>query len=532
MKSDQDLLQEAKDRFLSAMEQAYEEMLEVNIKENKVLVWKSTFLELEGDAAQGMQYALFLNRFVEGIVYEVDQGKCREYLSLQALEKFLEEDRKEMEFYIRKNKNGFRMEWNRVKIQKMGHSHKVIILLQNQNNQYRTFLYSKIVKSSHDLIFGIHVRTKKFSIYRSCMADDYNRYLQNMDYNAMVISRAYGYIKPDQIDHVIKDLSLENVKAKLEKMDQYVTYSTYARGGVVRYKKYTYTYLDDDREIILVSRMDVTKEISKEIEKNRVTKEALKAVQQAGKVKDEFMSQMSHDMRTPLNAILGTCMLAANHVDNKEQVLEYLNDIMVSGKHLQFLIDEILDTNRFAQGKIKLVNRPFSLEDMVKEVQSLIAIYMRSRDHVFYVDMDNIVHFEGIGDMHRMCQLFSNLLSNAAKYTPDGGEILFQIQEEKQTKENRYEYVARIQDNGIGMSEEFQKNMFEPFTREKDTRINEVSGMGLGMTIVRNLVKIMGGRIEVNSKEEEGTEVIVWFSLEVPERAGKTTPENSCIEVF
>ena len=250
--------------------------------------------------------------------------------------------------------------------------------------------------------------------------------------------------------------------------------------------------------------------------------EALAMAEAANHAKSDFLQTMSHDIRTPMNGIIGMTAIAAAHVDDKQRVDDCLQKITAASRHLLALINEVLDMSKIESGKVSLSDEEFNLSDLVDNLITMVRPQIAEHQHELTVNIHNVEHELVIGDSLHIQQAFINLMSNAVKYTPDGGKIGLSIREIpcNQDKVGCYEFV--FQDNGIGMSEEYVSHIFEPFTRAEDSRINKIQGTGLGMPITRNIVNMMGGDIKVESQLNEGSTFTVTIFLKLQE-----TDENA-----
>lgn len=228
-------------------------------------------------------------------------------------------------------------------------------------------------------------------------------------------------------------------------------------------------------------------------EEHLAAQEAYAYAEAASIAKTEFLSRMSHDIRTPMNAIIGMTAIASTQIENQERVRKCLQKISVSSKHLLSLINEVLDMSKIESGKLELREKAFHIADLIDNMVTMVLPQIQEHGHPLQIHATNLQHEWVIGDSMRIQQVFANLITNAIKYTPDGGEIAAFLQE-RPTKNSQYgQYEFMFQDNGIGMTEEFFKVLFEPFTRAEDSRTSRVTGTGLGMTIARNLVRMMMG---------------------------------------
>lgn len=246
-----------------------------------------------------------------------------------------------------------------------------------------------------------------------------------------------------------------------------------------------------------------------ELEKS-IEKEAI-----ANKSKREFLFNMSHDIRTPMNAIIGFTSLAATHIDHKEQVLDYLKKISVSSQHLLSLINDILDMSRLESGKVKIDEKTVHLPDVIHDLKTIIQSNITSKRLSLLIDTMDVYDEDIITDPLRLNQILLNILSNAIKFTPAGGTISIQITQKNTLYKDRAEYEFRIKDNGIGMSEEFKNHIFEEFAREESSTVSGIQGTGLGLAIVKKIVDLMDGTIEVNTELGKGTEFVVSLTFKL-----------------
>ena len=266
---------------------------------------------------------------------------------------------------------------------------------------------------------------------------------------------------------------------------------------------------------VLLASMDVSQEKKAEIESHKALKEAYRAAENASRAKTDFLSNMSHDIRTPMNAIVGLTAIAGANIENQDKVVECLGKITKSSRHLLGLINEVLDMARIESGRMSLAEEDFSLPELVDNLLTLTKPAIDEHHHQLEVHVEHIEHEAVCGDSLRIQQVFVNLMSNAIKYTPDGGNITFTIKEKPNGFSELGCYEFSIADNGIGMTPEFQKIMFEPFSRADDHRTTKVQGTGLGMAITRNIVNLMNGDIQVESAPNKGTKITVTVYLKL-----------------
>jgi len=254
---------------------------------------------------------------------------------------------------------------------------------------------------------------------------------------------------------------------------------------------------------------------------------ALASAEQASRAKTEFLNNMSHDIRTPMNAIVGFAGLASTHIDDREQVKDYLGKINVSSQHLLSLINDVLDMSRIESGKMTLEEADVDLPKLIYDLQTIIQPNIDDKQLELSVDMKDIRHKEIVTDKLRLNQVLLNILSNAIKFTPEGGKINVRVTETESSKEGTADFEFRVRDTGIGMSREFQKTLFDAFTRERTSTVSGIEGTGLGMAITKKIVDMIGGSIAVESEEGKGSEFIVNLPCRISDSAETEMPSSA-----
>ncbi len=251
----------------------------------------------------------------------------------------------------------------------------------------------------------------------------------------------------------------------------------------------------------------------KDVVERAVLEEKLKKAEAAEKAKSTFLSNMSHDIRTPMNAIIGFTTLAETNIDNKARVQEYLAKILSSSNHLLSLINDILDMSRIESGKLNIEEKPCSISDIFKDMRNIIQTQMQAKQLNFFMDTMDVVDEDIYCDKLHVNQVLLNLLSNAIKFTPAGGSVSLVIRQKPGAPSGYGEYEIRVKDTGIGMDAEFVKRIFEPFERERTSTVSGIQGTGLGMAITKNIIDTMGGTIAVETEQGKGTEFIITFNF-------------------
>ena len=248
---------------------------------------------------------------------------------------------------------------------------------------------------------------------------------------------------------------------------------------------------------------------------NQALYEAVRAAETANRAKSTFLSNMSHDIRTPMNAVIGFTTLAVSNIDNKEKVRDYLGKILSSSNHLLSLINDVLDMSRIESGKIHLEETEVSLSDILHDLKTIISGHIYAKQLELYMDAMDITDEDVYCDKTRLNQVLLNLLSNAIKFTPAGGTVSVRLKQFPGAKKGSGLYEIRVKDSGIGMSQEFVQKIFSPFERERTSTVSRTQGTGLGMAITKNIVDMMGGTIEVQTEQGKGTEFIVRLPLRI-----------------
>jgi signal transduction histidine kinase/ActR/RegA family two-component response regulator/PAS domain-containing protein len=324
-------------------------------------------------------------------------------------------------------------------------------------------------------------------------------------------------VHPEEKEEFRKVFSLETMQRELQdKVCYYNTYRVveentekYYQAKVVRVGSWK------KQHGVMVGFRNVDQSVRKDMEQKRLMAEALKQAEQASQAKTSFLSNMSHDIRTPMNAIIGYTTLAQYHFEEKERVRDYLEKIATSSNHLLSLINDVLDMSRIESGKVSLENTACNLKQVMEDINTVMIGQIQDKHFHFRMDTAEIQNEDVLCDELRLNQVLLNMLGNAVKYTPDGGEITVSLRQKQECGKTGYAaYQFCVRDNGIGMSEDFQEHLFEQFSREKNSTVSGIPGTGLGMAITKRIVDMMGGSILVQSRLGEGTEFVI--NLEFP----------------
>lgn len=375
--------------------------------------------------------------------------------------------------------------------------------------------------SDYYSVFLVNPETDTVTTYRARNEDGMtfwdciNRYNNSWSKGIQIFAK--DWVSKKSREEFLGKLSLENIRNS--ENDFSINYEI-IKGDEITYlqTRVAFVHDKDGNHVAVVGTRNVDSLIKKERQQEMALQAAYEMAEAANKAKTDFLSNMSHDIRTPMNGIIGMTAIAAAHLDDKERVKDSLQKITLASKHLLSLINEVLDMSKIESGKVQLIEEEFNLSDLVENLLNLINSQIKEHHHELIVNISDVTHEAVIGDSLRIQKVFTNLMSNAVKFTPDGGKIKLSISE-KFTSQNKigcYEFV--FEDNGIGMSEDYIQKIFEPFSRAADERVNHIQGTGLGMPISRNIVRMMGGDIKVESKLGVGSKITVIMYLKLQEK--------------
>ena len=274
---------------------------------------------------------------------------------------------------------------------------------------------------------------------------------------------------------------------------------------------------------------DITEEKERELKQQKSLQEAYELAdlaERANQAKTTFLNNMSHDIRTPMNAIIGFTSLAATHLEERELLKDYLGKIMTSSNHLLSLINDVLDMSRIESGKVKIEENECSIPVVMHDLRNILQTDIKAKRLDFFIDTVDVVNEDVICDKLRLNQILLNCTSNSIKYTQPGGTVGIRIIQKENAPEGFADYDFVVRDTGIGMSKEFTEHIFEPFTREESSTVSRVPGTGLGMAITKNIVDMMGGTIRVNSTPGIGTE----FTISLRFKTASTSQHRGIIK--
>ena len=387
----------------------------------------------------------------------------------------------------------------------------------------REKIFMKLSSNTYDLVANINLFSDTYEIVSGGddnISENRGRYSDRI---RKVIEKTVTQSQKEYVEDMFEPvLMLERLK---DKESYSFVYSVYNAKGEIRTKNMIVSSIDQRLGRVCFIRSDVTDVLEAERKAKEELEKALEDARKANRVKSDFLSSMSHDIRTPMNAIVGMTTLALANLDNRDKIEDYLHKISVSSQHLLSLINDILDMSQIEQSKIHLNHQVIRIGELVDHISSIMTSPAENAGVQFLIETGDLKQAGFYGDALRIKQILINLLSNALKFTLEGGTVLFRTEELKAREKHHVRYCFTIQDTGIGMSEEFMSHLFEPFIRSD--RVTKVEGTGLGLSITKGLVDLMGGEIRVNSKIRQGTKFEIELEFELIDPAEEEQKENT-----
>ncbi len=353
-------------------------------------------------------------------------------------------------------------------------------------------------------------------------------------YDDVLCKYVESRVHPDDRAMIYELWQLPALQEKLKDAEEYEGNYRTLIDGATHYYRYRFVRLEGSNQII-AGFQNIDSIIEGEKQKKETLAKALVAANQSNQAKTTFLNSVSHDIRTPLNAITGFTALAMNHLHDPDMVKNYLGKVTVASNHLLALINDVLDMSRIESGHIELEEKPVSLTHIYQDLETIIQNDIKAKGIHFFGEVKDLAHPTVLLDPMRMKKVLLNILSNAAKFTPEGGEIHFSIEEIGDAADGKGLYQFHIKDTGIGMSKEYITHIFEPFSREETATVSGIPGTGLGMSIASRIVKLMGGTITVTSEVGKGSHFVVTIPAtriveEIREKENSEEPLEQIIE--
>lgn len=529
------VIQEEQLRIIGALSKEYSSLFKIDAKTGEMSLYRMDGIGiapalLEKLLALG-NYEEVLSKYIDTFVVPEDRDRIRESTGLSVLmEKVPEVGLYKLGY--RRIMNGVisYYEMNTVKTVESSGTVTFILGMRDVDEEARRQLkQTKEMEVQREIIEGlgseyysvllVNPNTDTVTVYRAEEEDGkaIGEYVRKQDncWSKVILGYSEELVSDASRSEFLDKLSLEHIQEDGE--DYSFTYEKLTDDGIIYLQaRVSFVHEKDGGLVAVVGTRNVDDLIKKERQQEWALQAAFDAAEAANRAKTDFLSNMSHDIRTPMNGIIGMTAIAAAHIDDKERIQDCLKKITQASKHLLSLINEVLDMSKIESGKVDLVEEEFNLSDLIDNLLTMTNAQIAEHQHELSVNISGVTHEAVVGDSLRIQKVFTNLMSNAVKYTPDGGKIKISISEKpcNQARVGCYEVI--FEDNGIGMTEEFLGRIFEPFSRSNDdNHVNKVHGTGLGMTISRNIVRMMGGDIKVESKLGVGSRFTVTMYLKL-----------------
>ena len=336
----------------------------------------------------------------------------------------------------------------------------------------------------------------------------------NFDYEKAYRSFIDRDVAPQDKNMLLEVMSAENVIYHLKEKDSYsVRFLSRGENGELIHSMLKWVKVSNDPTKVILGQANMEEEFRESEHQRKVLEDALAQARHANEAKSTFLSNMSHDIRTPMNAIIGYTEIAQVHVDDEKKVAECLGKIMVASKHLLDLLNNVLDMSRIESGRARLLEEDYRISELIRDIWTIEGGAIQDKNINYSINMTELKDDAVVCDKLRMKQMLLNFVNNAVKYTPYGGDISITVSQKRAVLPDYSRYEVRVKDSGIGMSEEFQKKLFMPFEREQSSTQSGIEGTGLGMSLAKNILDMIGGSVVVKSEKGVGTEFIITFDL-------------------
>lgn len=514
----------------------------IDLESNQYQYLAGTSPERGGLARTG-EYEAFIEYLCSFLPEEEHQKDLAQHLEREAVIAELGEFDMDVRYEYQVERNG-QMEWEHMNVicleRKEGRATKILFIRQNITEvkekelriQAKMALANRKERQYRIAIISNSICTYEFNLTRDWVEQDIIRVMP--DGSRLSVLSAVGlkppcsasewfkqcesFVAEESREDYVATLNVAHLKECFEQGNaevnvEYWTTDSHEERLCVR-QSFLMTPEDETGDIVvMVVTKDITQQVRQQKEQTLALKEALMQAQHANNAKTTFLSNMSHDIRTPMNAIIGFTTIAVSHIDNKEQVKDCLQKVLASSNHLLSLINDILDMSRIESGKVQIKEQECNISEMMHNLVNIVQPQVKAKQLELFIDTFDVTNEDIIADSLKMNQVFVNLMSNAVKYTPAGGIISFRIMQKTTFRRGYGDYIFIIKDNGIGMEPEFVEHIFEPFEREASTTQSGIQGTGLGMAITKNIIDMMGGKITVHSEKGKGSEFVVELSL-------------------
>ena len=527
-------IQEEQLRIIGALSQEYSSLFKIDAKTREMTLYRTDGIAFDPAVLEKLlslgDYEIILSKYIDTFVVPEDRSRLRESIGLSVLmEKVPEVGLYKLGY--RRIKDGIiaYFEMNTVKTVDENGAVTFILGLRDVDGEARRQLkQTREMEVQREIIEGlgseyysvllVNPKTDKVTVYRAEEVEGraVAEYFRRHDNCWSMGLRSYSeeLISDASRSEFLEKLSLKHIRE--DGKDYSFTYEKLADGGIIYLQaRVSFVHEKDGGMVAVVGTRNVDDLIKKERQQEMALQAAFDAAEAANRAKTDFLSNMSHDIRTPMNGIIGMTAIAAAHIDDRARVQDCLKKTTQASKHLLGLINEVLDMSKIESGKVDLQEEEFNLSDLIGNLVTMTNAQIKEHRHSFSVNISGVTHEAVVGDSLRIQKVFTNLMSNAVKYTPDGGKIRLSITEKPsgQARVGCYEFI--FEDNGIGIQEDFLERIFEPFARANHELVERVQGTGLGMPISRNIVRMMGGDIKVKSKPGVGSQFTVTLYLKL-----------------
>ncbi|MDO4486674.1 MAG: response regulator [Bacillota bacterium] len=523
-------------RIISALSQEYSSLFKIDAQTGKMSLYRTDGIGMDTVLLKKLlaegEYEAVLDKYIDTFIVPEDRERIRQSTGLSVLLQRVPE--------IGLYKLGFRriingvisyFEMNTVKTVDRNGDVTFILGMRDVDEEARRQLkQTREMELQREIIEGlgteyysvllVNPNMDTVTVYRAEEEDGLaiKEYILKQDscWSRVISGYSEEMVSDASRSEFIEKLSLKHIQEDGE--DYSFTYEKLTDNGIIYLQaRVSFVHAKDGSLMAVVGTRNVDDLIMKERQQELALQAAYEAAEAANRAKTDFLSNMSHDIRTPMNGIIGMTAIAVAHLDEKERVKDSLLKITSASKHLLSLINEVLDMSKIESGKVDLVEAEFNLSDLVENLLTMTSAEIEAHHHELSVNISGVTHEAVIGDSLRIQKVFTNLMSNAVKYTPDGGKIRISITEKpsNQPRVGCYEFI--FEDNGIGMEEEYLESIFEPFVRADHELVGRIQGTGLGMPISRNIVRMMGGDIKVESKLGVGSRFTVTMYLKLQE---------------
>lgn len=370
---------------------------------------------------------------------------------------------------------------------------------------------------NYESILYVDLSTDKILPYRMSVRTErlFQASVHTLGFNSYITHYVKTWVHPEDRKLVAEVMSPDYIRAKLSESKTYYMNYRIIYNNETQYLQLRVVNVGSSHNIsqIVIGYRRVDDEIMQEIKQQQALEEALKQAKSANRTKDTFLSNMSHDMRTPLNAVFGYTALAKKHLDDAEMVESYLDKINIAGRQLLDMIEQILEISWMESSETQLTQTEFRLIDFMNEIQTTVQPQAADKEIIVGIDLSELQHFDVCGDHMKLSQLILNLVNNAIKYTENKGHVDIIAKEKELLSNDHAVFQFIVKDTGIGISQEFLKHIFDPFQRERNTTFSGVYGTGLGLTIAKNIAEMMNGTIEAESTLGKGSTFTITITL-------------------